>query len=223
MKSFLDDLKFSLEKIDNFRDRVLFLFIKPYWPRKITPNQITYVRLVIGVILFALLFFFNIENKALIISLFCVGILTDLFDGSVARGLNEITDFGTMLDPVADRMLIVPIAVYSLLKFQKWLLLALIVEEIIGALIVLFQKSREKNVSPNIFGKTKMFLVSVVFAAILVFWPAAPSPFFIDVLWLAMAFAFVSIFARVLELNKQGHIKNKIINKEINKLKDENL
>ena len=69
--------------------------------------------------------------------------MTDLFDGSVARGLNEITEFGAMLDSTADRILIIPIAFYALFKFQKWLLLALVLAEIINAVASMFYKSKE--------------------------------------------------------------------------------
>ena len=217
MKNLLDSFKRFLEKLDQHRDEFLFLFIKPYWPRKISPNQLTYTRIIIGLLLTVLLFFFGIENKLLIISLFCVGAVSDLFDGSVARGLNKETEFGTMLDPIADRLLILPIAVYSLYQSQRWLLLLLISIEFIGALISLFQKSKEMHVAPNIFGKTKMVLVSLVFMAILIAWPETPSAFFIDALWLSLFFSFLSVFIRILELNKKGYIKNKIINKQLNK------
>jgi len=214
MKTLLDDLKYFLEKIDHYRDELLFLFIKPCWPRRISPNHLTYARIVIGLILFILLFFFGIENKLLIISLFCVGALTDLLDGSVSRGLNKTTDFGAMIDPVADRILILPIAIYSLYESQKWLLLFLILIEIIGALISISHRSKEARIGPNIFGKTKMVLLSLVFAAILVAWPREPSIFFIDIIWVSLIFSFLSIFAQILELNSKGYIKNKIITKK---------
>ncbi len=200
MKRFFDDLKFFLEKMDHYRDEFLFLFIKPYWPRKIIPNHISYLRVVIGVLLFVLLFFFGTENKFLIISLFCVGVLTDLFDGSVARGLNKVTEFGAMLDSTADRILIFPIAVYSLFKFQKWLLLVLILVEIANALASIYYKSKEIYLESNIFGKTKMVLLSVVFVIILIVWPHAPSQLFIYGLWLTIPFSFLSIFTRIAEL-----------------------
>jgi len=211
IKTFLDDFKDFLEKIDHYRDEFLFLFIKPYWPKKISPNQLTYARVVIGLLLFILLFFFGIENKFLIISLFCVGALTDLFDGSVARGLNKITGLGTMLDPIADRVLIVPIAVYSLYGDQKWLLLLLLLAEVAGALVSLFYKSKEERVNINIFGKTKMVLLSIVFAALLIVWPNAPSIFFIDILWISLIFSLLSIFTRILELKSKGYVKFKNI------------
>jgi len=213
----LNYLEKFLKKIDHYRDELLFLFIKPYWPRKISPNQITYVRVFIGVMLFILLFFFGIENKLLIISLFCVGVLTDLFDGSVARGLNKVTEFGAMLDSTADRVIILPIAVYILYKSQKWLLLVLLLTEVVNALTSIFYKSKEIYLESNIFGKTKMVLLCVVFGVILLVWPKPPALFFIDVLWASLIFSFLSIFSRVLELKSKGYITNKIINKELNK------
>lgn len=211
MKNLLNDFKYLLEKIDHYRDELLFLFIKPYWPRKISPNQLTYVRIAIGLLLFVLLFFFGIEDKLLIISLFCIGALTDLFDGSVARGLNKITELGTMLDPIADRVLIVPIAVYSLYGGQKWLLLLLLLAEVAGALVSTFYKSKEARVNINIFGKTKMFLLSIVFVALLIVWPNTPSVFFVDILWISLIFSLLSIFTRLLELKNKGYVKFKNI------------
>ncbi len=206
----LERLKFFLERIDHFRDELLFLFIKPYWPRKVSPNYLTYARIVIGLLLAVLLFFFNIENRILIISLFCVGALTDLFDGSVSRGLNKVTEFGAMLDPIADRILIIPIAFYSLYKSQKWLLLLFLLIEVIGALVSLFHKSKESNVAANIYGKVKMVLLSLVFFAILEAWPDTPSILFVDIIWVSLIFSFLSIIARVLELNKKGYIKGRV-------------
>lgn len=200
MKKILDNFKLTLEKIDVLRDELLFLFIKPYWPRKIIPNHITYVRIVIGIALFVMLFFFKIEDSWLIISLFCVGVLTDLFDGSVARGTNKVTEFGAMLDSTADRILILPIAVYSLFESHKWLLLALFITEIFNALTSLYYKSKEIYLESNIFGKTKMVLQSIVFVVILIVWPNSPSQFFIYILWSSIIFTFLSIFSRISEL-----------------------
>lgn len=208
MKKFLNNLKLSLEKIDGLRDELLFLFIKPYWPRKIIPNHITYVRVVIGILLFILLFFFGIEDNFLIISLFFIGVITDLFDGSVARGTNKVTEFGAMLDPVADRILILPIAVYSLFEFHKWLLLALLLTEVINALTFMYYKSKIMYLGSNIFGKTKMVMQSIVFVVILIVWPNAPSQFFISILWLTIIFSFLSIFSRTLETHPINQSKN---------------
>lgn len=213
----LNNLQLFLEKIDSYRDKALFVFIKPYWPRKITPNYITSIRIIIGVLLFVLLFFFSIEDKALIMWLFIIGAITDFIDGPVARGTNKVTELGAMLDSTADRILILPIAFYSLFKFNKWLLLALVLTEIINAIFSLYYKSKEIYLESNIFGKTKMTLLSIVFIAILMVWPYLPPQLFIYLLWLTIPFSFLSIFSKLLELKDKGHIKNKILEKQLNK------
>ena len=217
MKKLINDLQLFLEKIDSYRDKALFIFIKPYWPRKIAPNYVTSIRIAIGVLLFVLLFFFSIEDKALIMWLFIAGVLTDFLDGPVARGTNKVTELGAMLDSTADRILILPIAFYSLLTFHKWLLLILLLVEIINALASIYYKSKEIYLESNIFGKTKMTMLSIVFIVILIVWPHLPPQIFIYLLWLTIPFSFLSIFSKVLELNARGHIKNKIIAKQINK------
>lgn len=206
MIKFLDKIQSFLEKIDSYRDKVLFVFIKPCWPKKIIPNHITYIRLIIGTLLFILLFFFGIENKILIFSLFCIGVLTDFIDGPVARGTNKVTEFGAMLDSTSDRVLILPIAIYSLYEMHKWLLLILILAEIINAIFSIYYKSKDIYLESNIFGKIKMALFSVPFIAILFFWPFAPSKFFIYMLWITLPFSFLSIFVKVLELKNKNKI-----------------
>jgi len=213
----INDFKNFLEKIDSYRDKILFLFIKPYWPRKITPNQVTWIRVFISIILFILLFWFNVENKLLIVSLFGLGALTDLIDGPIARGTNQVTEFGAMLDSTSDRLLILPIAFYSLYQHNKWLLLFLLLAEVVNALASIFYKSKEIYLESNIFGKTKMVLMCIVFIAILFMWPASPSNFFIYILWATIPFSILSIFMRILELNSKGHIKNKVIAKQLTK------
>lgn len=202
MHQLIKSLKSFLEKLDNYRDEALFLFIKPYWPRKITPNHITYIRIIISILLFILLFFLEVRDKILITSLFFVGILTDLLDGSVARGTNRVTEWGAMLDSTSDRLLIIPIAVYSLANSYITLLLALISLEIINSLASLYYKTKAIYLESNIFGKTKMVLQSVVFVAILIVWPNSPPSLFINLLWLSTVFTFLSIFSLVMELKK---------------------
>lgn len=221
----LDSLQNFLEKLDKIRDKILISFIKPFWPRKITPNMITWVRVFISILLFVLLFFLKIENKSLILTLFCIGIVTDMFDGSVARGLDKKTEFGAMLDPFADRLLILPIAVYVLFLNEKWLLLALFLMELFNGFTSVFYKSKEIYFESNIFGKTKMVLQSLVFLIILVSFPKSPSEIYLDILWISIIFGILSIFARILELKAKGHITNKIVMKDykIKKKNNENI
>ena len=207
MKKLFEDFKGFLEKLDHYRDELLFLFIKPYWPKNFTPNKITWIRVGIGVVLFILLFFLGAEDKILVLSLFTIGVITDMLDGSVARGKDMVTEFGAMLDSTADRILIIPIAVYSLFSLHRWLLLILILIEVLNAFVSIFYKSKEIYLESNIFGKTKMVLQSIVFIVILIIWPNLPSQFFIYMLWLTIPFSFLSMTAKALELQAKEKIK----------------
>lgn len=199
VKKFIQDLQFFLEKIDIHRDKLLFLFIKPYWPRKITPNHLTFLRIFIGLLLFVVLFYHKNNSAFLIIPLFFIGVVTDLLDGSVARGLNKETKVGAIMDPAADRILIVPIAGYSLFSSHRWLFLILILLEAANALISAYMQGKGMFMPPNIFGKIKMFLQSVVFLAILTFWPKTPNLLFIYILWVSVAFMGLSLYIKILD------------------------
>lgn len=203
MKQFLRALENFLNKINNWRDAVSFIFIRRYWPSYISPNHLSYFRVVIGGLLFFLLFFLNIEYKPIIISLFAIGALSDLIDGSLARTTNQVTEFGGVLDPTADRMLIIPIAFYSLMDAYPWLLTALIITEIINALFSWYYNTKEIYLESNILGKTKMFCLCIVFFVILWTFPHHPPLFFIYLLWLTIPLSFLSIFSKILELDSE--------------------
>lgn len=204
MKSALQ-VKSFFERIDAWRNKVLFYFIKPYWPRKILPNHLTILRIIIGIFLFVLLFYDKNVSEIVVIPLFCVGAITDLLDGSVARALGKETNVGAILDSVADRILIIPIAIYSLFNLHRWLFLLLMVLEVINAVVSIYGHGKHLFVQANIFGKIKMVLQSVVFAAILVFWPHPPNHFFISLLWLSVAFMILSIFFKSLAVKNYTH------------------
>ena len=202
MKNFLSKVTLWLEKIDGLRDKALFHIIKRYWPKSVTPNHLTIARIGIGAVLFIILFYYRNTNTALIVSLFCIGALTDLFDGSVARILDKKTKLGAVLDSVADRILIIPIGVYSLLGYYPWLLFTILTLEIINAVISFFGQRKNIFNGSNIFGKIKMVLQSLSLGAILIFWPEAPHLFFIYALWASAGITVISIFVKILELKE---------------------
>jgi len=202
-------LKFQrfLENLDSYRDKFLFIFIKPYWPRAITPNHVSWVRAFVSLILFVLIFFYKVHDKNLIITLFIFGVFTDLIDGPIARGLNKVTEFGAMLDSTTDRLLLLPIAIYSLVRDYTQLLYLLLFMELLNLLVAVFYQSREIYLESNIFGKTKMFLMCIVFVVVLYVWPNPPPFLFILMLWLTIPFTLLSIFTRVKEIMLKKHAK----------------
>ena len=88
------------------------------------PNKLTMSRIIITILIIILLLlpfdafgitfpqlFINellkVDSKYLLAGvLFVIASLTDLFDGKIARKTNQVTDFGKMLDAIADKVLV---------------------------------------------------------------------------------------------------------------------
>ncbi|MBR6954592.1 MAG: CDP-diacylglycerol--glycerol-3-phosphate 3-phosphatidyltransferase [Clostridia bacterium] len=68
------------------------------------PNALTIARLVM-VPLFVWAYLAG--QRMLALGIFCVASLTDCLDGYLARRLNQITNFGKLFDPLADKLLVV--------------------------------------------------------------------------------------------------------------------
>ena len=70
------------------------------------PNAITILRIVL-VPVFAVAFVLNGDTARLIaFAVFCIAGISDALDGLVARKFNAGSDFGRMLDPIADKVLV---------------------------------------------------------------------------------------------------------------------
>lgn len=70
------------------------------------PNAFTLFRIIL-IPIFVVLFYLPFKYSGLIASIiFTIAALTDLLDGYLARRLNQFTDFGAFLDPVADKLMV---------------------------------------------------------------------------------------------------------------------
>ncbi len=108
-------------------------------------------------------------------ALFIIAALTDLFDGTIARNTNQVTDFGKFLDPIADKMLVLGtlIAIAGSARFSYVQLLV-----VISAIIILLREFAISSIrmvasnhdgtviSANFLGKIKT-TVSVAAVAVL--------------------------------------------------------
>jgi CDP-diacylglycerol--glycerol-3-phosphate 3-phosphatidyltransferase len=71
------------------------------------PNAITTVRVLLAPVVAYLLFQPEPRLRVLAFMVFLVAALSDLWDGHLARTRGEITDFGKLVDPMADKLLVV--------------------------------------------------------------------------------------------------------------------
>jgi len=79
--------------------------------RSTLPNAITVARILMAPAVFYLMFQPEFSARLLAFVLFVVAGVSDLVDGSLARKYGWISDFGKLVDPIADKLLLVAIFV----------------------------------------------------------------------------------------------------------------
>lgn len=152
-----------------FHDKILKYTILPLVPRVLRPNHFTGFRLVS--IPFVLFLIFT-ENYLIGIPLFFLSALTDMIDGSLARVRKQITAWGTLWDPIADKLLIGSVVIILIARnLNPYLGLAIIGLEIVFAGGGLYLRKQGKPIVPTIYTKTKMILQVIAVFLLLVSLP----------------------------------------------------
>lgn len=134
-----------------------------------TPNKITVARMFITP-LFLVVYFLGFEHRMLIAAaVFALGAITDAIDGRLARKNNIVTNFGKLLDPIADKMLVTA----ALLAFLKdglcsvWIVLLIITREFAVTSVRMIASSQGVVIPANIWGKIKTVLQMVSFIVVM--------------------------------------------------------
>lgn len=124
-------------------------------------NKLTLLRIFL-VPLFIILLGYNQPLYALIV--FTIAGLTDAIDGYIARKRDEITLFGKIVDPIADKTLLLSafIFIYNsnlVYKFPFWFVVLVISRDmyiLLGSALIYLIKGHLK-VNPSVFGKATTF------------------------------------------------------------------
>ncbi len=82
-------------------------------------NFLTIMRIIAAPVI---LFFLIIENYLICTSLFFIASLTDYFDGFLARKLNAESELGEILDPIADKIIIVFVLIGLSVNLSSYLI-----------------------------------------------------------------------------------------------------
>ncbi|MBI0145124.1 MULTISPECIES: CDP-alcohol phosphatidyltransferase family protein [Bifidobacterium] len=141
------------------------------------PNVISLLR-ILSIPLIAYL----VANRHLIISLvvMLISALSDGVDGIIARRFNQVSKLGQILDPVADRLLILcSVLALSIASILPWWLLALVgARDVLMGLLVLVLAQHNYGPLPVHFaGKTGTAVLMLAIPA-LIFADVGTSPFF---------------------------------------------
>ncbi len=91
------------------------------------PNVLTIIRMLLIPVYWFVFFDGQPGHTYLALGIFIVASLTDLADGHIARKYNLITDFGKLMDPLADKLMVVSVMLSLAIKgWAPWAALIII-------------------------------------------------------------------------------------------------
>ena len=132
------------------------------------PNAITFSRLVLSFVLFALMQAGGYWLTAA--GLFVFAVLTDVLDGWIARRYNLITQLGRIMDPFVDKFITSGTFLFLLPVTQQsgvtpWMVVIVLGREMLVTSLRGFLEQRGADFSASFSGKLKMFLQCVAATA----------------------------------------------------------
>lgn len=135
------------------------------------PNKLTLSRIVLTFVFMFFLFSPGLPARYLAFIIFIVASLTDLYDGRLARKKNLVTDFGKLIDPIADKILVLAafLAFVEMKIIPAWMVVLVIAREFIITSLRLLAISKKTYLAATIGGKHKMVSQMVTIFAILIF------------------------------------------------------
>lgn len=123
-----------------------------------TPNKLTIARIIITPVYLAVILWDSLPHRFLIATLiFSIAAITDAIDGKLARKNDQITNFGKLLDPIADKVL----TTSALLAFMTmglcniWIVMIVLTREFTIASIRMIAAANGVVIPANIWGKVK--------------------------------------------------------------------
>ncbi len=135
------------------------------------PNLLTLLRILLVPVLVVALLDQTPNGDVLAAVVFAVASMTDAIDGYLARRRRSITTFGKLMDPLADKLLVIGalLALVSLGRLAAWVAMVIIAREFAVTALRLGATQQGLVISAGTFGKVKTVCqVGMVFALILV-------------------------------------------------------
>lgn len=162
------------------------------------PNYLTLFRILLTPVFFITLISYTPEKENLrffALAIFVLAALTDALDGLLARFLRQRTALGQMLDPLADKILLVcayiGLLFVATLPFRPplWITVTIIFRDLIllFGFFTLNFAAVKIEVQPNIWGKLTTVFQMLLLCFILLEWPLA-----VPLAYLTVTFTIVS-------------------------------
>jgi CDP-diacylglycerol---glycerol-3-phosphate 3-phosphatidyltransferase len=174
------------------------------------PNKLTVSRFALTAVFLWAVFSRSPVNDTLALLIFCVASLTDFLDGRIARQRGIITNFGTLMDPLADKILVCsafialverghldpagPLAAkVSAVTVEAWMVVIIVARELAITGLRLLAAAKNVVLAAERYGKHKTISQIVAIIALLImdayveWWP-----------WLqVLVKAWIEVFAQI--------------------------
>jgi CDP-diacylglycerol---glycerol-3-phosphate 3-phosphatidyltransferase len=143
------------------------------------PNTLTLLRIFFVPLLVAALVQQNLEikwngvvwvtNEFLALTIFIAAALTDLLDGYLARRWGQITTVGTLLDPIADKLLVSAalVALVEIHRVPAWMVILIIGREFAVSGLRSIAAAEGYTIKASELGKTKMITQVIAISMIM--------------------------------------------------------
>ncbi len=136
-----------------------------------------------------------LANDLFGLTVFLAAALTDLLDGYLARRWKQVTTVGTLLDPVADKLLI-SAALISLVEIRLlpgWMVILIISREFAVSGLRSIAAAEGYTIRANELGKSKMVfqVLGVALVMLSIRWSAL-RPYALSAMWAVVVFGLAS-------------------------------
>ncbi len=138
---------------------------------KFLPNIITVFRIILVPFFIYFLISDFYHGKLIALSIFTIATLSDMIDGKLARKYNIISKFGSFMDPLADKILVVSaFLVFVFLKiFPLWMLIVIIIRDFLITSLRIFMENNGQMMQTSKIGKLKTVIQFISINFILIY------------------------------------------------------
>lgn len=160
------------------------------------PNIITLFRIALVPVLVIVLLSDWQGRGWLAFGLFILAALSDMADGTLARRRNLVTTFGKLIDPIADKILVMAVLVclVDLKVVPAWMVILIISREFLLSGFRILASDRGITIPSSTLGKLKMWVEAVTIGLLLLGEPVLQGGYFLARigLWVTMAVVWIS-------------------------------
>jgi len=136
------------------------------------PNQLTLLRLILTFVFMGILSVTPFPySKSLALLVFSIAALTDFLDGYLARKYNLITNFGKLMDPLADKILMCAgfVLLITLGHIPAWIVVVILSREFLVTGLRLLASAEGKVLAAENLGKYKTIFQIITILYFLLF------------------------------------------------------